>query len=416
MKELIKDKLLNPKTDNPNITYYVLVSIFCVFLFYLGVFTRFTTDYHVHTVGMAKLSISPLLNPLNWPEFFSTRGYPLWFICGKTIMRIISCPAWYAAGMCTGLFLVVSYWGVLLFLKYRINDNKYDCLIALLAFVLFVLGPVWLPWKTKFIIVGGNGGPNVWHNATNICGRAIGIYAFYYSMKLLDIIIDSNYKENPKLKQWITLTLLYYLSLLAKPSFAQIFVPAFGFLLIFYLIKSKGKFFKSFLWFLATAILPLTRLIYMSFFYFGEEGITTQSTGKELEIIIPTITVIIKALKQQVLLIMFPIIIFCIMVFLKKITRYHLVVFLMWFFSLVYVLAFMGSAKGEMGWCYYIAAFFVFLIAIQDFIKLFFVEKRIIKYKIGSLVFILTTIVLTEHFAVGLYYLLQLIVMGKTKF
>ena len=269
---LLKEKIsLDQDLSFPHISYYALVAVFSLILFYLGIFTRFTTDYNAHTESMIKLSISPLMNPLNWPSYFANKGYPLWFICGKAIMKIFSCPPQYAAGMCTGFFLVISYGGVIKFLKYKFGEKANNNLIALLAFILFIVGPVWLPWRNKYIIIG-NGGPNVWHNATNICGRAIGIFAFYYSMKLLDIIIDSNYKKTPKAKQWIGLTFLYLLSLLAKPSFAQSFVPAFAVILIFYLIKKPKMFFKSFLCFLGVAILPLARLLWMHFFIMEKMG------------------------------------------------------------------------------------------------------------------------------------------------
>ena len=410
------NNLLKQESSDFNISYYFLVCLFSIILFYLGVFTRFTTDYYAHTKSMEKLSISPLLNPLNWANYFSTKGYPLWFICGKVIKRVFSCPSNYAAGICTGSFLVISYIGVLVFYNYKFEKKANNNLIALLAFILFIVGPVWLPWQNKYIIIG-NGGPNVWHNATNICGRAIGIYAFYYSMKLLDIIIDSNYEKTPKLKQWILLSLVYCLSLLAKPSFAQSFVPSFGILLIFFLVLGRKKFVIPFLCFLGTAILPLLRLAQMSFFYFGEEGIYTNTTGEKFLIIIPSMINIIKIVKMQILIFLFPIVISTIMIFKKKINRYHILLFMMLAFSIFYVLAFKGSAMGEMGWAYYIAAFFVFLLSIHDYIYLFFFRKINNNFKlIEVLLFVISTIILLEHFAVGLWKLFQLIVKGNVTF
>ena len=110
-KNLINEKL-KQKTTSINTSYYALIAVLGLILFYLGVFTRFTTDYPTHTNSMGKLAISSLLNPLNWPSCFSTIGYPLWFLCGKIIMKIFSCPPIYAVECVQdflGLFHIWEY-------------------------------------------------------------------------------------------------------------------------------------------------------------------------------------------------------------------------------------------------------------------------------------------------------------------
>lgn len=401
-------------------TYYVLIVLFSVILFYICIFTRFTTDYGTHTASMEKLSIAPLINPFNWPRFFSTHGYPLWHICGHFIMRILSCPADYAAGICSGVFLVFSYIGVLRFFDYKFIDKKVnENIIAFLTFLLFVVGPVWLPWKNEYIIFH-NGGPNVWHNATNICGRAVGIFAFCYSMRLIDQIVDSKYVFQPRVSQYMGLSFLYLLSLIAKPSFAQSYVPAFGILLIYYLIKSKAMFLKQFICFIATAILPGVRLLFQLLFYFstssGNAGIYTEKVGEGIIIEIPAVADIVNILNMQVLILLFPMVLFVIALIKGKFDRYHAMSLMMLLFSLIYILMLKGAAAGEMGWAYYIALFFVFMVAMRDYIAFFFSNQEPIKYRYQVILFMVSSVILIEHIAVGLYYLYQLIVMGMPRF
>ena len=70
-------------------------------------------------------------------------------------------------------------------------------------------------------------------------------------------------------KTVIGLSMVLFLSLFAKPSFLQSFGPAFAFLLIYYLFKSKGKFIKEFSVFCVAAVLPFLYLIRQFLFYFS---------------------------------------------------------------------------------------------------------------------------------------------------
>ena len=85
-------------SDKP---YYLLNTVFCVFLVLCGLFTNHTTDYPVHTDSMAHISFY-------LPDFFKLitgAGYPLWHITGRLIMLLLSCSPQTAAGLCTGIWL-----------------------------------------------------------------------------------------------------------------------------------------------------------------------------------------------------------------------------------------------------------------------------------------------------------------------
>ena len=83
-------------------TYYLLVIIFSLMLFYICVLTRHTCDYSTHSLGLEGIQMRPLLNPLNWYSWFNEHGYPLWYMTGHLIMKLLKCPRDWAAGINSG--------------------------------------------------------------------------------------------------------------------------------------------------------------------------------------------------------------------------------------------------------------------------------------------------------------------------
>ena len=416
----VKKKMSESSNTKMDRTYYIIVTVSSLILFYMGVLTRHGIDYGTHISSMEITPLRPLLNPLNWFSYFRERGYPLWHITGHFFMRVFNCPADYAGGINSGVYLVLSYIGVIKIMKYLLAEVKQRS-IAILSFVLLIVAPVWLPWINKYIVLHV-GGVNVWHNATNICGRAIGILAFYFSMRLLDNIVESDYVYLPSLKDGILLAFLYLMSLLAKPSFAQTFAPAFGLLLIFQLIKSKGKFLKQFLAFAAIAIFPALRLGFQFFRYFGTAGgsevINKQIRGVRILVELPASNVLANVLKSQFLVLLFPILMVIVTKLAKrKLDRYHAISWLMELLGVCYVLFLKGAAAGEMGWAYYIAEFFVFLVGIRDYMKIFYSEESFFSRSwVQITLFTLSTLVLVEHTIIGGVYLHKMIVGGARIF
>ena len=401
--------------------FTALVAVFAMILFYLCVMTRHTCDYPGHAAGMARIPLRPLLNPSNWISYFSEHGYPLWFMTGHLIMRILNCPQDYAAGIDSGIWHVLSYVGVLELFRYLLGDNVNKRHIAVLTFILFLVAPVWLPWRREHIVLGV-GGINVWHNATNICGRAVGIFAFYFSMKLLDIIVDTDYTYKPKVKMCILLSILYVISLLAKPSFAQTFVPAYGLLLLYYLIKSKGKFLRQFLIIAALAVPPILRLLTQLMYYFGtntaEKGLMVERTGEGILVVLPTFDTIVNQVFNTACVLLFPIVMLVIMILLKqRLDKYHAISWMMYLFGISSVLCLKGAASGEMGWALYMSSFFVFMIGIRDYLKIFWArESPSANATFHHVLLMVSTIALTEQFITGLFYLYELIICRKILF
>ena len=415
---IIMNKLKNAfhtRYDSIDKLYFIMNLIFCIAIFLCGFFTRHTCDYSAHSAGLDSVSF----RPYKLLMLIYKSGYPLWFLCGGVICRVLSCSSTSGAGICTGLWLIISFLGLLYYMRKQFDEKVNKYLVANLCFILLIVGPIWIPWKYKYII-WGCGGPNVWHNATNICGRAVGIFVFFFCIMLLKKMIESDYTYIPSLKICIFLSFLLLFSLFAKPSFIQSFGPSFAILLVYHLIKSKGAFIKQFLVFCAASILPLLYLMKQFFFYFSTSstnpGLKTMDSGKGIIIKFLPLSNILGAIDCHILILMFPMIMVVLMGIKGKLDIYHAVVWLMHFFATTYAVVLHGAAEGEMGWAVYIAYFFVYLIGIRDFIYLYFTDYEWKNAKFKAISFSAALAVLVANILVGLIYLYLLIVLKNEIF
>ena len=409
-------KTLTEKIKNINDKpYYILNACFCMFLVLCGLSTTHTYDYSIHTQSMASISFYPPA----FLDLLKNAGYPLWHITDNYIMKLLSCTPAHAAGLSSGFWLVVSFCGVLYFMQKWFGDTVNKYLVCSLCFILFIVGPIWIPWKNHLIIIGC-GGPNVWHNATNICGRAVGVFAFFCFMKVLEKMVNSDYSYIPSLKQCIGLSFLFVFSLFAKPSFMQSFAPSFGILLIYHLIKSRGKSIKEFGVFCAVSILPFLYLMRQFLFYFSTSdqtpGIVTQQQSSGIQIYFEDFGAILHSIDCQFLILMFPIIMSVIVAVKGKFDMYNAVVWLMDLISFMAVILLHGAAQGEMGWACYIAYFFNYMVGLRDFIRLYFTDCKWDNQKIKKATFVAACLVLAINLLVGVYYLYKMAIVKVSIF
>ena len=83
-----------------------------------------------------------------------------------------------------------------------------------------------------------------------------------------------------------------------------------------------------------------------------------------------------------------------------------------WFMQL----CFKGSLAGEMGWANYIASFFIFMLAIIDYVEIFWSDMQISLNKHQKAAFTVSTGVLIEQIITCCIYVYKLIVKGQGLF
>lgn len=162
-----------------------------------------------------------------------------------------------------------------------VNTFSYLCIVRvlqevpyseLLGGVLCLVGPIYLPWFSGEYYVG-QGSPNIWHNPTNIMVKPFAIISFAILLDICQLV-----KTNMRVdwKKYFGLVLGLTMSALAKPSFLQGIIPAFGIFAIINLLiyRKREKFFAYFK--ICMCFLPATLILlyqfYISFYYGTDEG------------------------------------------------------------------------------------------------------------------------------------------------
>ena len=134
----------------------------------------------------------------------------------------------------------------------------------------------------------------------------------------------------------------------------------------------------------------------------------TEKQGTGIEIYFMGTGMLLKSIDCQFLILMFAMILSGIMWAKGKFDRYNAVVWLMDLFSVVYIQLLHGAAGGEMGWAYYIALFFVYLVGIRDFIYLYFSDCEWKDQRIKKATFAAACTVFSVNLLVGAYYFYKL--------
>lgn len=83
--------------------------------------------------------------PPRFIEILWNSGYPLWHFTANITMRILGCGPTGVAGICSGLWLIVSFIGVLYFMQKWFDKKVNKYVISFLCFILFIVGPIWIP-------------------------------------------------------------------------------------------------------------------------------------------------------------------------------------------------------------------------------------------------------------------------------
>ena len=131
---------------------------------------------------------------------------------------------------------------------------------------LSLVGPLYLPWYSESIYLDTSS-PNVWHNPTHIMVRPFAVLVFWMTVCIYRRWREAEgcsartYRSRGEAALY---TALIAVSVWAKPSFLQAFVPGLGAMLLTDLVRSRGRSFPFALK-LASAYVPGVLLMGMRF-------------------------------------------------------------------------------------------------------------------------------------------------------
>ncbi len=305
--------------------------------------------------------------------------HPLWYL-SVHYMKYITLDGKCAAALITSLYdILFIYIAHNIYLYF--NKNKSDIKILLYLFIIFVIGPAYLPIFTKSILLGV-GSPNLWHNATLLTVKPFALLTVFFTILCI---------EKKSRAYYIFAIVTLAISIFAKPSFVIAFLPA---LFIFMIVKKEYS--KSnIIFFISISVIAVLILSY--------QFLNTYSENSGSSIIITFLTVWHKftsnVLISIILALLFPII-YTILNF-KNVYNNNYIIFswILVIVSIIYAAVFAESGErmyhGNFFWSYMISLSIIYIFVIADYLTL---KDIFSKYKK-----IVLNIVLIWQVLIGIY-------------
>lgn len=215
----------------------------------------------------------PKIFTLGLREFISTTKlshitvYPIWHILFSLVHVIIRDEA-AAGGLLNALLVTANYLVLCYVLRKEIKSSWERTFAPLFALALTFAGPITLKIVNEQYYLG-QFSYNLWHNPTTLAVKPLALYITYRYI-LLTRARDA--EENIRLKEYVIIGLLLFLSAFAKPSFIQVFCPAVAIYCILYFVSNWKT---GFMWGMKNAamILPASLAI------FAQNWLTGVKTG-----------------------------------------------------------------------------------------------------------------------------------------
>lgn len=200
--------------------------------------------------GHVYVYLPMLLDKETFLQGLGAAPYFLWHLVTIIGYKIFGIPLEYAAGYSNALFAVFTYITVYLFvssLYKRAGREVRSSVIALISFGMCVLQPIVAGWSNVWILSVAPITPNPVTNPTYMATRGFAVLAFGLIIDIWGKQENDDYKgiffkvENGLKRYYIALSIVLLLSVMAKPTFVEMFIPAVGIVMLARWIKRIAK-------------------------------------------------------------------------------------------------------------------------------------------------------------------------------
>lgn len=174
-------------------------------------------------------------------EGWVTTPYCLWHLTVLFQNVFLHIPLEAGAGFATCLFEMIIYF-TLVWMQQKVTAaagaKDMPARSGLIAFGLCMVEPLYCYWLNTGDRFLGTYSMNPLHNPTQMCVRGFGLLAFCLTYDIMRHQNDVNYRgiffpvENGLKRYYIELAIILLISTLAKPTFAEMFIPAAGVLML----------------------------------------------------------------------------------------------------------------------------------------------------------------------------------------
>lgn len=240
------------------------------------------TDFNGHTYVYL-----PMLTQKSWVEGWMAVPYCMWHLCVLALKQILRIPLEVSVAYVSCFFYLLAYW-LMYWMLQKYMAAKGEALSSvkagLIAFGLSVVQALYFFWLDTGARFLGTFSMNPIHNPTHICVRPFVLLCFCLVCDIRGRQKDENYRgiffrvENGLKKYYIYLAVVLLLSTMAKPVFAEMFIPAVGVMMLVEWIAcilrkdgSAGIYFKQCLTMLLCAAPALVYILvqFLAYFIFG---------------------------------------------------------------------------------------------------------------------------------------------------
>lgn len=259
---------MKKSTQRHALTPILMVVLMYITYFYVMTEIRGIGDYRDHVyVYPALLSWQSLLS--GW----STIPHCLWHLLVKLVACIPAVPieaagAYVSAALSGATYLLIAYLLTCVFNHFakETESGKRNTIVAsILSFCLCIIEPIGIYWFSAENQYLGQFSLNPMHNPTHMCTKPFAVLCFMLAVDLLGLLKDSSYKgiffdtEKGAKRLFVLLSVSLFFSAVAKPTFAEMFIPTVAILMLIEWIERLVKkddakpYFISCLWMLLAA-------------------------------------------------------------------------------------------------------------------------------------------------------------------
>lgn len=196
--------------------------------------------------------------------FIRTYPYFLWHLSVKLI-SFLGIPGGYAAGIANGLYTLLSMFFLNKLLLYFLKDIDKN-IVTVLTVILTFVSAIYVPWFNSTIYLG-QGSINIYHNPSYFAVKPFSLLAFYLFVKML----DKHASSGVSFFDYAAFAFALFMSVVAKPSFIQVFFFGVALTLVLIVIQKRNFRFASGV---MLAFCPSLLWMAMQFFiFFNIEGL-----------------------------------------------------------------------------------------------------------------------------------------------
>lgn len=228
----------------------------------------------------------PLLKPSTLKEGLGAVPYCLWHITVLILNKLLMVPFNEAVKLTASIYNIFSYY-VAYFAISQFNaflkSQQSQARDGFLAFCFSIIQGIYINWIDKADRFQGMYSMNPYHNPTHMCMKGFGLLCVLLVIDIWGRQDDLEYKgiffkvEKGLKKYYVYLAIFLFLSAFAKPTFAEMFIPAVGIIMLIKWIKklvtkkAAGEYFVACLWTLLCAAPTLLYILaqFLAYFVLG---------------------------------------------------------------------------------------------------------------------------------------------------